>query len=257
MSQQTCPHVQRPIHHGEARDLARTAYRRLADIVEVIGPDEWARPTDCTGWSVRDLVGHLVGAMRSAASLREMASQQLEVRRRAARHGGDQTDIMTQIQIERTASLTTPALVAECRALVEPAAAGRHRTPAIARRLVRFPVELRGGTETWNLGYLVDVILTRDAWLHRIDLCRALGHEPVLTADHDGRLVADVVAEWARRHAQPFHLVLTGPAGGEFERHPDPPEAKVERLDMDAVDFCRILSGRAHGTGLLATEIPF
>ena len=31
-----------------------------------------------------------------------------------------------------------------------------------------------------------------------------------LTAGHDGRLVADVVTEWARRHGQPFTLTLTG-----------------------------------------------
>jgi len=38
----------------------------------------------------------------------------------------------------------------------------------------------------------------------------------VLTADHDGRLVANTVAEWARRHGQPFTLVLSGPAGGQW-----------------------------------------
>jgi hypothetical protein len=29
-----------------------------------------------------------------------------------------------------------------------------------------------------------------------------------LTADHDGRLVADIVAEWASIHEQPFELPL-------------------------------------------------
>jgi len=36
----------------------------------------------------------------------------------------------------------------------------------------------------------------------------------VLTPDHDARIVADVVAEWAGRHGRPFTLHLTGPAGG-------------------------------------------
>ena len=40
--------------------------------------------------------------------------------------------------------------------------------------------------------------------------------DPVLTADHDGVIVADVVAEWARRHGQPYQLKLTGPAGGSW-----------------------------------------
>ena len=122
------------------------------------------------------------------------------------------------------------------------------------RRLVSMRVQM-GETidEKWRLGYLVDVILTRDAWLHRMDLCRAIGVEPELTAGHDGRIVAEVAAEWARRHGRPHRLVLTGPAGGTFTSgDPD-----AETIELDAVEFCRILSGRAEGPGLLATEVPF
>ncbi len=93
-------------------------------------------------------------------------------------------------------------------------AAGRRRTPALVSRLVRFPVTVPDTTETWRLGYLVDVLLTRDAWLHRVDLCRAVGADVDLTAGHDGRIVADVVGEWARRHRAGYDLVLTGPGGG-------------------------------------------
>jgi hypothetical protein len=32
--------------------------------------------------------------------------------------------------------------------------------------------------------------LTRDPWMHRLDLARATGHAPVLTADHGGVIVA-------------------------------------------------------------------
>ncbi len=68
------------------------------------------------------------------------------------------------------------------------------------------------------MGYLLDVILTRDPWMHRVDIARATGRDLVLTPEHDGRIVADVVAEWARRHGQPFTLTLTGPAGGDLRR---------------------------------------
>jgi hypothetical protein len=30
-----------------------------------------------------------------------------------------------------------------------------------------------GRPESWSIGYLIDVILTRDPWMHRIDLTRA------------------------------------------------------------------------------------
>jgi hypothetical protein len=68
---------------------------------------------------------------------------------------------------------------------------------------------VNGVPEKWSLGYGTDVIFTRDAWMHRLDLARATGRDPVLTADHDGIIVADVVAEWARRHGRPYRLELT------------------------------------------------
>ena len=72
-----------------------------------------------------------------------------------------------------------------------------------------------------------------------------------LTADHDGRLVADIVAEWATIHGQPFDLVLDGPAGGKFTQGVD-----GERVEIDAVDFIRTLSGRLTGTGVLSNPLP-
>ena len=96
-----------------------------------------------------------------------------------------------------------------------------------------------------------DVILTRDPWMHRTDIARATGADNPLTADHDGVLVADVVTEWAARHAQPYTLHLTGPAGGRWQR------GGGEQIELDAIEFCRILSGRAPATGLLNTQVPF
>lgn len=242
-----------PIGHREAMRLARTAYARFADEVEALADDDWTQPTDCAGWTVRDLVGHMVGAMRSAASVRELMSQQREITRRLRDEGGIQTDHMTRIQIDRTAGLDPVALTDECRALVEKATTGRRRIPAPMRRLVSIPVDMGTIQERWRLGYLTDVILTRDAWLHRIDLCRAIGADPMVTPDHDGRIVADVVTDWAHRHGRPHRLVLTGPAGGSFAGG----DGAVDPLELDAVEFCRIVSGRAAGTGLLATEVPF
>lgn len=243
--------ITRSIDRTTRRLLARTAYARFADVASSVDDAQWSLPTDCEGWTVRDLVGHVVGAMRSAASLRENVSQLREIRRRVGDGAGAMVDVMTQVQIDRAADLTPSGLVAECRSLVEPATVGRFRTPGLARSLVRFRVEMGEIDETWRLGYLLDVILTRDAWLHRIDLCRALDADPVLTPDHDGLIVADVVDEWARRHGRPFRLTLTGPAGGTFA------DGDGEDHTLDAVEFCRIVSGRAIGSGLLSRPVPF
>ena len=75
---------------------------------------------------------------------------------------------------------------------------------------------VNGAEEPWTFGYLFETILTRDTWMHRIDTAEATGRPLVLTADHDGVLVADLVAEWAARHGAPFALHLTGPAGGTW-----------------------------------------
>ncbi|HTH07305.1 MAG TPA: maleylpyruvate isomerase family mycothiol-dependent enzyme [Ilumatobacteraceae bacterium] len=239
------------IGHDEAITLAETAYSRFAGAVAALDESDWAHPTDCTGWTVRHLVGHVVGAMRAAASMREMASLQLDVRRHV-KLGENQVDALTQIQIDRTAALTATELAAECERLVGPATKGRKRTPSLVRRLARFKVDLGNGvTERWSIGYLNDVILTRDAWLHRVDLSRAVGTELELTPDHDGRIIADVADEWFARHGRPCELVLTGPAGGRFGT------SGGERYELDAVEFCRIMSGRATGTGLLTTLVPF
>ncbi len=83
---------------------------------------------------------------------------------------------------------------------------GRTRTPAAVRNHARLAVD--GPVhETWKLGYLIDTIYLRDLWMHRIDAVRALGRPPELSADHDGRITADIVAEWARRKHLPSRAV--------------------------------------------------
>ncbi|QZY28408.1 maleylpyruvate isomerase family mycothiol-dependent enzyme [Nocardioides coralli] len=252
--------VQRPIAtrhvppgHDRPRAMheAQEAYRRFAKACAALDAEQWARPTDCTGWDVRTLAGHVLGAMRAAASMREMTSQQREIKQRVRRDGGTETDVMTAVQVDRTADLSVAELVAELRSLVGPAARGRRRTPAPLRRWATFPVEVPGLTERWTLGYLVDIVLTRDAWLHRIDLARAVGTETETTAEHDGWVVAGVAHEWLERHGQPVDLVLTGVAGGRFG---DP---TAEELRLDAVEFCRITSRRERRDGLLDVAVPF
>jgi len=107
-----------------------------------------------------------------------------------------------------------------------------------------------GVEEAWTLGFLIDVILTRDTWMHRVDIARATDQPLHLTAEHDGVLVDDIVREWAGRHGSACTLTLTGPAGGTWSWGTGGNE-----LELDAVEFCRGLSGR--GEPALGTEVPF
>src|ERR1035441_8310544 len=114
-----------------------------------------------------------------------------------------------------------------CTALIRPALVRNH-----AKMAVDGPVH-----ETWRLGYLIDTIYLRDLWMHRVDSAHALGQPLELSADHDGRIVADVVAEWALRHGQPFVLELAGPVGATYVSDPD--ASAAEHDSLDAVAFCR------------------
>ena len=80
-----------------------------------------------------------------------------------------------------------------------------------------------------DLRYLIDIMPTRDPWMHRLDISRATGAPLHLTADHDGVIVADVVAEWSDRHGKDFALTLTGPAGGTWAAGQNGPATTLGR----------------------------
>jgi hypothetical protein len=186
----------------------------------------------------------------------EMSASVFEQRRQmktASAAGGLFIDALTDLQVRKHQALRSSELVDKYSAVGPRAARARRRTPGfIRKRSMPVPQKLNGVDETWTLGYLIDCILTRDVWMHRVDTTRATGTDTVLTPDHDGVLVNNVVNEWAGRHGQPFALTLTGPAGGTWTHGSGGPS-----YELDAVEFCRILSGRASGDGLLTTEVPF
>jgi uncharacterized protein (TIGR03086 family) len=53
----------------DAADRIARAVDATGQLVAAVRDDEWAIPTGCTGWTVRDLVGHLVGGNRAFAAM--------------------------------------------------------------------------------------------------------------------------------------------------------------------------------------------
>lgn len=236
--------------HEEAMRLAAAEYDRLLALTDDLGDDEWSRQTDCTDWDVKALLGHVLGMLELQADAEERMRQIKTAAEIAARTGCLRLDAMTALQVREHAPLAPEQLR---RALHDAAPRGLAARSAMTteQRAAPFNPELPG-EDGWTVGYLFDVIHTRDPWIHRIDISRAIGREVALSSDHDGRIVADVVADWARRHGQAFTLTLTGPAGGSFTAG-----AGGAGLELDAVEFCRILSRREKGAGLLATGVTF
>jgi uncharacterized protein (TIGR03083 family) len=236
-----------------AMQLAETEYERFLHLMRSLSPEDWSKPTECPPWDVRAMAGHTTGMALMATGLKETLRQSVVSKRR----GGVPLDALTALQVEEHADLTTGELLDRFAAIGPRAARARRRAPALVRRMkLPDPQDVAGRIERWTNGYLIDTILTRDPWMHRMDICRATGHAPVLTPDHDGVLVADVVEEWAERHGRPYQLHLTGAAGGSFSQGESGPE-----LTLDAIDFCRALSGRTttHPVthDLLDVAVPF
>jgi uncharacterized protein (TIGR03083 family) len=227
--------------------VALTEYERVTETLERLSPQQWSAPTCCPGWDVRAMAGHVLGMAQMAASVVEMVRQQAACGTRAKRDGVASVDALTALQVEKNAGLSTSELVERMRRVGPKAARGRRRMPGLVRnRLV--PDE----PERWTFEYLFDVILTRDPFLHRSDISEATGSPMTVTAEHEGVLVDDVVREWAGRHGAAYRLDLEGPAGGHWSSGEGGQEIR-----MDAIAFCRVLSGRGAGEGLLAVPVPF
>lgn len=240
-----------PITRPEVEGLARIEYARVADQLRSLAPDDWSKPTDCPLWDVRAVAGHSTGMLSTFTGYRTLMREMSAATKAAKRSGTPMIDALTMKQVADHADLSTSELIARVDEVGPRAARWRATRPALFRRMP-MKEEVGGEQETWRMGYLLDVILTRDPWMHRVDIARATGRELELTPEHDGRIVADVVAEWARRHGEPFTLTLTGPAGGDYVSGDT-----GEHITIDAVEFCRTLSGRATGTSVLTQEVPF
>jgi uncharacterized protein (TIGR03083 family) len=238
------------ISHKEGMALAETEYRRYADMLGQLQPEDWAVQTVNADWNVKQLTQHVLGFAESNASFRVFVKAMRAGTKRAAVKGYDHfIHGVNEVQVEEREHLTTDELVATWRVTWPKALRGRRTFPPFMRPI---PLDFGPIIGKKPMGsYLMDVVFTRDTWMHRIDTCRALGLEPVLTPEHDGRLIEDMVAEWTKLYDLSLTLHLEGPAGGTYVHG-----TGDEELTIDAVEWIWILSGRGTGTGLLEKVLP-
>lgn len=233
--------------HDAWMAVAEEEYRRLLDLLEQLGDPDWVRPTACAEWNVREVVSHLIGAAEASASLREMLRQAWAGRKRRPRALA--VDAMNDVQVHERSGLSSGQL---CTDLAAAAQRGLRRRRAVPAWILGLRVPFGPPLGVRPIGYLMDCVYTRDAWMHRVDLAQATGRPLVLTAEHDGRLVADVVHEWSKGHERSYRLTLTGVAGGSWERGVD-----GDSLVLDAVEFCQAVSGRGSRNAPAGVSVPF
>jgi len=225
--------------------LSRVQYARFLDTLRELSDEEWNAPTDCTGWTVKDIGSHILGNLECVRRPREFVRQVIAGRKLDPKNPYDG---LNAYQVKLYAPLSPAELVQRIAAVAEPALRHRARTPWVLRHGVRPRLDVSGRVP---MAFVLDTIYTRDTYMHRVDVARATGRD-LLVDDVEQRIVADMVEEWAARHGQPYRLVLTGPAGGTFESG-----TGGETVECDAVEWTRINSGRAPGSGLLATLVQY
>jgi uncharacterized protein (TIGR03083 family) len=245
----TCTTGVTRINRKEARGLAFAEFEKFAALAASLSPEERTTDTDCVGWDVRKMVLHVLGSADAQASplvFLHQLRRGLPLNKQIDSHHW--VDGLNELQIRERADLADAEVIAQLQAIGAKAIKGRFGTPLPLRYT---PVPF-GPPIGWKpVNYLLEVGFTRDVWAHRIDIHAVIGRPMELDPAHDGRLVADIVGEWAELHGQPFALHLTGTAGGTFSQGDG-----GEHVEMDALDFIRTLCGRLPGAGVMRHPLP-
>ena len=233
-----------PLSHHEAMGMATFEWERFLALVTSLSEDEWEKPTACPRWNVRQMLAHVTGAAASYARWSEFKRQNsFKVQRPYRVSGLSFLDSLNQIQVDDRASATPAALIDELQTVGPRAIATRARLPMLLRAL-RVPLPALGIVP---IGYLTDLIYTRDMWMHRLDLCRATQREMVMTPEHDGRIVALVIRDLVRKltprlGGRAVAYELTGISGGCWSLGEN--VRPIARITMDVLDFHLLASGR-------------
>ena len=238
-----------PPEPDRAREIALGELDAFLALVRGLDAAAWRADTDCDGWTVRDVVAHVAGALEEGAR-RSAQLRRIVLGPRRYPHL-TRLDAINQLQVDDRRNATEPQLLAEVAALGPKAARARRRLPRLVRSLTvpgGFSLP-RGAT----FGYLVDVIYPRDVWMHRVDIARATGRHLEATsteADVVALVVRDLAHVW---DGPPTTLTLTGHGAGCWRLGAGSPQASLE---ADAVEICRMLSGRSSSPTITAEGDP-
>ncbi len=223
----------RALPHERWIEIAEHHNDAFINLLAALDPYEWGRTTECELWSVKDVAGHVLGAAESWTSFRELKHQFLGSLKRR-KELGSQLNAMNEIQVDDRRHLSGTETLQRLQEALPRFLALRARLGRVGRWIPMWEPNLGRA----SVRYLIDTIYTRDVFMHRLDVARATSRSvPATEADAD--LVADVVRDWARRSRANVTLELLGPAGGTFVAG-----SGDIRVLADAVDFCRLMSGR-------------
>lgn len=239
--------------HREAQGMAAEELRRFQALIESLSAEDWERETACTLWTVKDIVahqaGHVVGFISLGAFMRQLSPPVLSP---YLRKGMSMLDAWNQGQVDARRGHSPAQLIAELRGAAEASLKGRDRIPGFVRGPV---LPMPGLDQPRSMGYVFDLIYTRDMWMHRMDICDAVGRIMPMDGGHDRRTVALIVRDLAQKARRGLNgraavLVLTGPAGGSY--HIGAEAEPSATLTLDIPTFCLLTSGRIKAASVLS-----
>ncbi|MFF1822422.1 maleylpyruvate isomerase family mycothiol-dependent enzyme [Kribbella sp. NPDC058245] len=210
------------------------------ELLASIHGTDWQRRTVCDEWDVADIAGHLIGQAEDV--IRPLSFPRRFLKAKRAYPNTPKFDAHMMVQADEHRGTPPDALRSTFDQVWTKATRKILRNPALIRR-ISFPVEEHPGFSL-NLGYVQDILLARDLWMHRDDVCQALGR-PFDAGQYGEELIAQVMRDvidgpfWGDRPA--VDVELTGQRGGTYRLGRGEP---VGRAAVDAVGYMRTLSGR-------------
>ncbi|MGW6280739.1 maleylpyruvate isomerase family mycothiol-dependent enzyme [Kribbella sp. NPDC055071] len=209
------------------------------DLLASVEGDEWHRRTVCDAWDVADIAGHLIGQAEDVITPWSFPRRF----RKSKRVYPDAPRFDAHMMIQADEHRGTPP--AELRTSFDTRWAKATRKISSEPQLIRrFSMQVEDNPRM-SLGYIRDILLARDLWMHRDDVCQALGRS-FDAGPYAAELIAQVIYDleasgpfWGERPA--VELELTGQGGGTYRLGRGEP---VGRASVDAVSYMRTLSGR-------------
>lgn len=215
-------------------DAWRHSIESISELVAPIPEGAWNRATECPGWSVRDVVSHVI-----AMELELLGDPRpIHTLPRDLRHVVDEFSRWSEVPVDKRRCHTAPEMVAE----LEYTVIRRSRMLRDARwapeDLVRWPM----GPYTREIPYH-KLLRTRavDVWVHEQDLRRALGIPGNLDSP------AALVAQEQLVEALPKVVAKLAEA---------PPLSTVSVEVHGPVEFMRTVRVDSHGQGTVDEWLP-
>jgi len=171
-------------------ELQEAAFRAIDDLCSSLTDEEWDRPTECPGWSVKDNLSHIIGT-ESAAFLGRPAPDHVAPEAPWVRNPPGQAN---EVQVDYRRSRTPAEVLSEYREVVG------ERTKQLDAL-----TEDDLNAESWTpigQGTVRDFLAIRvmDVWVHEQDMRRAVGKP--------GGYGNEVAAHAFARHASAMPFIV-------------------------------------------------